>query len=662
MSNSNQTSPYLDRPLDKSAAARVSAPGIAVIITRESNIESLVREALNVAEIRGRLLYAILVEDDLGPLVDQEARWKNEVYRIAHKVKSDHIKLNRANLVENIYDYCVQFDIRLLVLERPNKRTFSLPWETNFVQKIINSEVLPPSVVIPFEERQVKPGQKHVASDWLLLIGVILAISIFGAITRDQIPKAFHLLTFILALTIVSSRISLITSVAGSFIAPIAFKLAHVAPYGTFLFEDPRQWLNLIGLLTVSLIINTLTWQVKTGLKETQIQERRKSALFNLTRDLLQKNSLEEIASLAEAHIRDVIDSDIALFVQYEGQEVTTIRHGNVDMDSSPEDRKARDICLSQGIEAGIGTQVYPLAYGLYLSLQSKNNFKGCLAVYPGSHRGTFPPDQLRILDTFGSLIGLAFERIGFETAQREADQKIRDTNLQNTLLRSVSHDLKTPLTSITGYANQLAEDPNLPAELRVETYTTIRDQAWRLTNLVNNLLSITKLESAHLDLDTEVMFVEELIGTAVSQMRPQLEHHKLILDIAEDIPDVAVDALIFNQALVNLIGNAIKYTPAGCTITVKAQRDKQWVQISVIDDGPGLPEEGIDSIFEKFTRFQQGHKVEGTGLGLAIVKAVAELHGGNVMACNRSDGHSGAEFDIRLPAVESAPIDVETS
>jgi len=662
MSSPQNTAPYLDRPLDKSAAARVSAPGIAVIITRESNIESLIREALNVAEMRGRLLYAILVDDDLGPLIDQEARWKNEVYRIAHKVKSDHIKLNRANLIENIYDYCVQFDIRLLVIERPAKQKIKLPWQLTLVDKITKSEFLPPSVIIPYETRLVKPGTKHIASDWLLLIGVIIGISVFGALTREDIPKAFHLLTFILALTIVSSRISLIASVAGSFLASIAFKLTHIAPYGSFLFDDPRQWLNLIGLLTVSLIINTLTWQVKTGLKEAQIQERRKSALFNLTRDLLQKNSLEEIASLAEAHIRDVIDSDLALFVEYEGQDIKTIRHGNVDLESSPEDKKARDICLSQGIEAGIGTQIYPLAYGLYLSLQSKNNFKGCLAVYPGSHRGTFPPEQLRILDTFGSLVGLAFERIGYETAQREADQQIRDTNLQNTLLRSVSHDLKTPLTSITGYANQLAEDPNLPVEVRQETYITIRDQAWRLTNLVNNLLSITKLESEQLELDKEIMFVEELIGTAVSQMRPQLDEHRLILDIADDIPDVAVDALIFNQALVNLIGNAIKYTPLGCTITVRAKRDGKWVQFSVIDDGTGLPEAGIDSIFEKFTRFQQGHKVEGTGLGLAIVKAVAELHGGTVTACNRSDGQSGAEFDIRLPAVESTPINLETS
>jgi len=646
--------PLVEQALDPGAPARVVAPGVGVIITRSTNIEFLVRESVNIAQVRGRLLYVILIDDEIGNITDPDSRWENEVYRIAHNFKADRIKLNRANIEEQLHNYCVQFDIRLLLVEQQKK--CRLPWssEESVIDKIANSPKLPVTFSMTPKVIHQSAVKRKMNFDWLILISTLIAVSLLTAWARDQIPKAFHLLTFILALAILSNRISLIASIAGSFLAMICFKLAHIAPFGSFAFEDPRQWLNLVGLVTVSLIINTLSWQVKSSLQEAQTQERRKTALFNLTRDLLKTASLEEIAGLAEAHIRDVIKSDIALFVQFEASEIKTVRHGNVSFDISAEDLRARDICLNQGIEAGIGTQICPLAYGLYLPILPKEAFHGCLAVYPGGHRGVFPPDQLRTLDTFSRLIGLAFERIGYEAAQREADRQIRDTNLQNTLLRSVSHDLKTPLTSITGYANQLAENPDMPVELRVETYATIRDQAWRLTNLINNLLSITKLESEHLELDSEPMFVEELIGTAVGQMRPRLINHKLRLEIDSDIDDVAVDPLIFNQALVNLIENAVKYTPEGSAITIRSQQLGDHIQISVIDEGPGLPTENIESVFEKFTRFDQGRKVEGTGLGLAIVKAVVELHGGTVTSRNRPN--RGAQFDIQLPAIEPVP------
>lgn len=650
MPKNEQTDQIADRALDPASVNRVRTPGIGVIVSRSSNAEMLFREAANIARQRQRLIYAILVDEQTSS-VGGEDSWEADVYRISHSVKVDRVKLTLGpDLINQLREYCVQFDIRLLLIEDRLKRNFIDSLHPSLAEKLSRSSLLPQVFIIRNKERSKETGSRW--GEWVLMVGTLVLISLFGSFTRAAIPEAFQLLTFILGLAIITSRVRQIVSVVGCFVGVALFNFVHVKPVNTLIVGDSNEWLNMIGLLTVSLIVTTLSYQVKTNLNEAQIQERRKSAFFNLTRDLLRTKSFTEVADLAEAHIRDVVDTDIALFIREIGGQIQVLRPGRVDLSSSADDARALEIALEQGLEAGIGTHICPLAYGLYLPVHAGENMHGCLAVYPGQKRGTFPPEQLRILDTFSSLLGLSFERIRFEEAQRESDRRIRDTNLQNTLLRSVSHDLKTPLTSITGFANQLAEHPDMPADIRVDTYTTIRDEAWRLTNLINNLLSITKLESEVLELHTEPMFVEELVGTAVGQLRHRFTTHRLKLEIPDDIPDVMVDPMMFNQALVNLMENCVKYTPPGTTVIIRARKLGDYVQVSVLDNGPGLPQEGIERLFDKFVRFDDGRKVEGTGLGLAIVRAIAELHGGTVSARNRTAG--GARFDIRIPAVKS--------
>ncbi len=650
MLNNEQVEPIVDRALDPSSVNRVRNPGIGVIVTRTCNAEMLFREAASIARDRQRLIYAILIDDQATSVVIDE-QWENEVYRISHNVKVDRVKLTSGpDIVNQIREYCVQFDIRLLVVEDQLRRGVLSTFNPSLAERLSRSPLLPQVFILRNKERSRDRGNRW--GEWVLMIGTLVLIALFGSFTRSSIPDAFQLLTFILGLAIITSRVRQIVSVVGCFLGVVLFNFVHVRPVNTLVVGDSNEWLNMVGLLTVSLIVTTLAYQVKTNLNEAQIQERRKSAFFNLTRDLLRTKNFREVADLAEAHIRDVVNTDIALFVQEQGGEVQVLRPGRVDIHANNEDARALEIALQQGLEAGIGTHICPLAYGLYLPVHAGENMHGCLAVYPDSQRGTFPPEQLRILDTFSSLLGLSFERIRFEEIQRETDRQVRDTNLQNTLLRSVSHDLKTPLTSITGFANQLAEHPDMPVDMRVDTYTTIRDEAWRLTNLINNLLSITKLESEALELNTEPMFVEELVGTAVGQLRHRMSGHKLQLEVPEDVPDVMADPMMINQALVNLIENCIKYTPAGTTIILRARALGDFVQISVLDNGPGLPKDGVERLFDKFVRFDDGRKVEGTGLGLAIVRAIAELHGGTVTARNRSGG--GARFDIRIPAVKS--------
>lgn len=649
--------PIVDRPLDPVAAARVKYPGVGVVVTRQCHAESLLREASNVATVRGRVLHIIIVHEDVVDDIPALNEWEDRIYQLAHRLEASAIKFKRSNVLRTLTDYSRQFDVRLLIAESHPNPMWRF-WEKPLSNALINSSDLPPVFVLrSFSPAAGKTMFPH--RHWLVMAGVILFVALFNFSLRNNLPLEIQLLMYVLGVAFVASISNQVVSIAASFLAMLCYNFFSAKPVLAF-GADNTTIVVLLSFFLVSMIISTFSWQAQKSLDETKSQERQSAAFYGLTRDLLTVSSGRDVAALVESHLQDILQANVAVFVEQAGQ-IETLHPAPIDFDNAPSDRTARDRAVLDGIEAGIGAQVSPLAFGLYLPIRGKAGLKGALAVYPKANVGTFPPGQLRVLDTFSSLVGVALERIRFDTEQRRSEQQLRDVFMQNTLLRSVSHDLKTPLTSITGFANQLAEDPGQPADQRTEIYATIRDEAWRLTNLINNLLSITKLESEAIQLDTEPMFVEELIGTAVGQLRDRTAKHQLKIDVSDDLPEINADPMMFNQALVNLIENAVKYTPEGSYIVIRSRpRGENKVVISVLDNGPGLPKEALSTVFDKFVRFTSGKKVEGTGLGLAIVKAIVELHGGTVRASNRSTG--GARFTMTLPALKRTIPFEETS
>jgi two-component system sensor histidine kinase KdpD len=276
-------------------------------------------------------------------------------------------------------------------------------------------------------------------------------------------------------------------------------------------------------------------------------------------------------------------------------------------------------------------------------------------------------PEQRRLVESTARVVGLALEgeRLG-ELAQ-EAAVSIRSERLKNALLSSVSHDLRTPLSVITGSATALAESQGLlDPTTRAELARAIADEAESLSRVVTNLLDVSRLEAGHVKLRTEPHAVEDLFGTALAAMQRRLVAHPTTSDVAPDCPPVAVDPVLFQSVLVNLLDNAVKYTPPGTPITLRAHGfvppivddgdDRPRgprVEIVVADRGPGLEAGELERVFEKFVRGTAHGSQRGVGLGLTICKQIVEAHGGTIRARARDGG--GAEFVVTLPAVALA-------
>jgi len=276
----------------------------------------------------------------------------------------------------------------------------------------------------------------------------------------------------------------------------------------------------------------------------------------------------------------------------------------------------------------------------------------GVLAVQPRD--GQAPtPEQRSLLEALAQASALALDRVRHAEEARRAALEVEREALRSQLLSSVSHDLRTPLATITGAATALREDPGLDAATRRELIESIVDEAERLERLVGNLLDMTRLEGGAVVPKREWVPVDEVVGSALTRLERPLGGRKVRTELEPDLPLLSVDPVLLEQAIANLLENAVKHTPAGAELTVAARRAGDAILLEVADRGPGLPPGDEERIFERFHRGAAAG-ARGAGLGLPIARAIARVHGGQLVAANREGG--GAVFRMVLPVPPGGP------
>ena len=297
---------------------------------------------------------------------------------------------------------------------------------------------------------------------------------------------------------------------------------------------------------------------------------------------------------------------------------------------------------------AGYGTNTLAAAPVLYVPLKAPMRMRGVLAISTDSPERLAGPEQRRLLDTCASLLAISLERIHYVDVAQTVTVQMESERLRNSLLAAISHDLRTPLSALVGMAESLTmmQLPGSSAEL--ETAHRIKDAAMRMNSLVSNLLDMARLQSGPVQLNRQWQPLEEVVGTALKAMSSVLEKRRVKVALADDLPLVDIDAVLFERVLCNLIENAGKYTPPGSAIDIVAEGIGDQVVITVDDTGPGLPKGKESAIFDMFERGRKESSTPGVGLGLAICRAIVQAHGGKIRGETKAQG--GARFTIELP------------
>lgn len=488
----------------------------------------------------------------------------------------------------------------------------------------------------PKRQTIVRHGLAALAS-----IGMALA----ATPTLGYLDLANIAMLFLLVVLLAAVRLGRGPSVTATCVGVACFDFFFVTPRFTFAVSDFQYLVTFGVMLAVGLITGHLTAGLRFQAQVAARRESRTRALYEFARALSGVLQVEQIQEATRATIARAFGARTALLLPDAG--------GRLHPADAADAVAGLDLDVAQwaferAASAGRGSDTLPASPVFYLPLVAPMGTRGVLAIEANDARWLLVPEQRQQLDTFAALAAIAIERVHYIEVAQQALVSIESERLRNSLLAALSHDLRTPLTSLMAQAEWLAQSapPLAPAQRAMAD--ALREETVRLSMLVTNLLDMARIESGAVTLRLDWLPIEEVIGSALRASRAALTKHRVETQVPAALPLVNYDAVLIERVLCNLLENAGKYTPAGSTITIAAALHGMWMQVSVMDDGPGLAAGQEEAVFEKFMRGERESPKPGVGLGLAICRAIVGAHGGTIRAAAAPGG--GASFVFTLP------------
>jgi two-component system sensor histidine kinase KdpD len=458
-------------------------------------------------------------------------------------------------------------------------------------------------------------------------------------------------LIFLVAVVAVAASSGLWPSLLASAIASLVYNFFFLPPVYTLTIAAPTNIASFFFFILVAFIVSNLAARVRAQMLAARHRARTTEALYSFSRKIAGVATLDDLLWAGSFQIASMLKTDVVFLLPDEGGlEVRSAYPPEDRLDEA--DIGAAKWAFESGRPAGRGSDTLAGARRLFLPLRTSEGTLGVVGLTRAD--GGAPahsPDERRLLDALLDQISVAIERIQLAKGMNEARISAESERLRSALLTSLSHDLKTPLASITGAATSLREYGSFyePAA-REELVAMIESEARRLGGFVANLLDMARIEAGPIQLNRETVDIRETIATALRRVNALLGARKVTLAIELSTPLVSLDVVLFEQVLVNLLENAALHTPATSSITISTALGADALVLEVADDGLGIPEGEVHRIFEKFRRAgkESDARRAGTGLGLAIARGFTEALGGTIEASNRAGG--GARFTIRFP------------
>ncbi|MFZ5889923.1 MAG: ATP-binding protein [Myxococcota bacterium] len=496
------------------------------------------------------------------------------------------------------------------------------------------------------------PLRKPNAPSLLVAVVTIALASGISWFMFGQQQVADVVMIYVLGIVLVALRAGLSASILAALLSVAAFDFIFVPPYFTFAVANFTHTITFVVMFLVAVVLSGLTERVRNQAAFAREREQRALSLYALTRELTGAHGSANVIEVTARHFEETFHSRVAVFTAQTGKLVRQYASPGLLDDAE------RDASISQWVwhnkqEAGRGTRTLPSSSALYVPLLASGGIVGVLGLTPATPDKFDAIEQRRQVDAFAAQMALALERAQLAEETEAARREVEAEQLRSALLSSVSHDLRTPLAVITGAADTLlSEHGPVEAGTRKDLTRTILDEAQRLNRLIKNLLDMTRLQAGAVNVKKEWFPLEELVGAALERLGAQLGARDVTVQLPSELLLVYCDASLIEQALINLLENAIKYSSG--PIEVRAEREGAQAIVEVADRGPGIPKGAEIHVFEKFHRAGHEGTPGGVGLGLAICRAIVAAHGGRIWVQNREGG--GAAFRFTLPNEGKVP------
>jgi two-component system sensor histidine kinase KdpD len=622
--------------------------------------ERLVRTARRLARrLNAEWIAAYVETPGQATLSEADRNRIAQTLRLAEELGAQSVTLAGQHVAQTVVDYAHDHNVTKIVAGKPLRSRWTELWRGSIIDQIIRQSQDIDVYVIsgesePEATQTPRPATAPRQVNWnaygysILLVALVTAL---GLPLRPYIEPTNLVMFYLLAVIISALRLGRYPAVLASILSVLVFDVIFVLPYYTIDVAELEYLLTFAGFLVVGLVISTLAAEAREQERAAQRREKQTAALYQLSQKLSTASDLQQVAEAAVSQIQQTFGNEAALFIANDKH--VSLLAGTPQFHIEADGYAVADWAYQRNQPAGRYTDTLTGVNGYYLPLRTTGGALGVLATYFPHATSSLSSEQRRLLESFASQTALALERA--ELAEKAGQARLLEETerLQTALLNSISHDLRTPLASITGALSSLHDDSALlDEEAKYDLVHTALEEARRLNRLVGNLLDMTRLESGAMKVELQPADIQDLVGAALAQMPNRLQGRAIEVSIPDDLPVVKMDFVLMVQVLVNLIDNALKYSPADQPIGIRAVQDNNQIVLEVADSGRGIPENELERIFDKFHRVRrignQNSGVGGTGLGLSISKGIVEAHNGRIWAVNQPEG--GAAFRISLP------------
>jgi two-component system sensor histidine kinase KdpD len=660
---------------ERTPRSRLANDRVLVATGPDAQSEQLIRVGKRLADALDCDWTVVYVETPaLLKLSEAQRNRRIELLRLGESLGAETVTLDGPTAVEALLEYAATRHVTRLIVGSPKRSGLrALLRPSTAIELARRARGFDVITVAGTESGTVNsvrsaPGSERLApsvrwSRYAWAVALAAACTLAAFVMSPHLDTVNLLMVYLLGVTIAGLRLGRGPSVLTSILSVASFDFLFVPPRFSFSVTDAQYLITFAVMLMISLVIATLMASVRQQTRVSGARERRTALLYAMSRELAATRGTENMCRVAVRHVAEVFSCKVVVLLpDARGRlHFPTDKPGETAL-------RAADLAVAQwvadhGRQAGLGTDTLPGATALYVPLGDVHRQLGVLAVLPENRRRVMLPEQRHLLETFAGQIGLALERALLAEQAEAARVSAEGESLRNTLLASISHDLRTPLAVMAGAGSTLADHGgSLDEATRSSLARSIETKAREMSDLISNVLDLMRFESGQIKLRNDWQTLDDLVESALRTLEEPLTRYSVELRLPVDLPPVYVDATLITQVFTNLLDNIVKYTPPGTHIVIAAIIDGSGagrvaasrVRVTVDDDGPGLPSGDPALLFEKFQRGTGEGTIVGVGLGLAICRAIIRAHGGDIEAHARAAG--GTRIELTLPTMEPEP------
>lgn len=631
---------------------------ILVCVGSRSESSKLIRAARRMATKLQVEWIAVHVDTPGIQLTEEQTQIALQNLRLAEKLGAEARIITGFDVVEEIMNFAREQNVTIIMIWKHIRSR----WR-EFIFRSLADELTRQSgevdiYIVTSEEAEDEKAENHPHEQsvprktpweiYFISLAIVIFSTLFNAILLPFIGRSSLIMVYLIGVTFVTLFGRMGPSIMASVLSVMAYGFFFISPYYSLIPRNLQDAFMLIMMLLATQVISYVTVRARQQVETARFVQHDTVILHTLSRQLASTRGVDKLLGIAVNYIGEVFNCEVLALIPEEDHLVIRVGYGMEPILAAKEQGVAQWV-YDMGQMAGLGTDTLPFSNALYVPLLASQETLGVLRLRPSETRRSFSREQMHLLESCANQIALALDVDRLQEQAKKSELQTEADHVRLALLKSVSHNLRTPLVAVMGAASTLLE---MGAELDKQSIKKLSNEIYleleQLSRLINNLLQMTYLEADAVKLQIEPHSLEDTIKYVLKTLSKKIGKREVIVSLPASLPTVSYDKTLIQEVFFNLLDNALKFTPIDSPIEISMLVEKNRVVVSVADYGPGIVFDEVNKLFEKFYRGRMLTTERGLGLGLAICYSIIKAHSGEIWAENRPE--KGAIFRFTLP------------